>query len=326
MRFLLLFSILIILLIASSSCTHWRLEKKYPPIGDTLLIGDQKLHYLDIGSRDSQYPPLVILHGASANLMDMKLALGDELSKTHRVILIDRPGRGYSTRPADGHNLDVQSSLIHQGLELLGIEKPIIIGQSLGGAVALNYTLNYQSKISGTVLIATVSHEWPGGVAWYNTASGIPILGFILRRTLFPISGQAVAPKGIAGTFWPQDPPQDYYEKAGIALLFRPKDFKSNAADIANLKTNIQAMQERYGEITVPVKIFVGTHDTNVSPTIHSYRLSKQIKGSEFILLENHGHGLQHTGAPQIIASIKALAVQSSLPTPEAEITPDFVE
>jgi len=293
-----------------------RLEKKYPPIGEFALIEDQKIHFLELGPKDAPGPPLVILHGASANLNDTKLALGDKLAKNHRVILIDRPGRGYSTRPDNGHDLDVQAQLIHQTLEYLDVEKPILIGQSLGGAVALAYTLRYQERMSAAVLLAAVSHEWPGRVTWYNKASGIPILGPLLRRTIIPYYGQWVAPKGVAGTFWPQAAPIDYYEKAGIALLFRSKDFKSNAADVSHLKDNIKRMQERYAEIKIPVEIFVGTHDTTVSPTIHSYRLAKQIEGANLTIINQVGHGLHHSAATQIITAIDALSKQISTPPP----------
>jgi pimeloyl-ACP methyl ester carboxylesterase len=44
-------------------------------------------------------PPIVLLHGASGNLQDMRLTLGERLAARHRVILIDRPGHGWSGRP-----------------------------------------------------------------------------------------------------------------------------------------------------------------------------------------------------------------------------------
>ena len=39
-----------------------------------------------------------MLHGASSNLEVMRQPVGERLAKTHRVILIDRPGHGWSTR------------------------------------------------------------------------------------------------------------------------------------------------------------------------------------------------------------------------------------
>ena len=51
----------------------------------------------DLGPRDAPGPPVVMIHGASSNLGTMR-PVGDLLAKNHRVILIDRPGHGWSTR------------------------------------------------------------------------------------------------------------------------------------------------------------------------------------------------------------------------------------
>ncbi len=52
---------------------------------------------LELGPPDGT--PVVLLHGASGNLHDMRIALGDRLAAHDRVILIDRPGHGWSDRP-----------------------------------------------------------------------------------------------------------------------------------------------------------------------------------------------------------------------------------
>ncbi|MBL4619968.1 MAG: alpha/beta hydrolase, partial [Marinicaulis sp.] len=213
-----------------AGCATWNAEKATPMLGARIDVDGQKIHVLDLGPRDSQKPPIVLIHGASVNLRDMKMALGDTLSADRRVILIDRPGRGYSDRPSDGWRLDSQAALIHGVVETLGVENPVIVGQSLGGAVALSYALQYQDEMSGLVLLAAVSHEWPGGVAWYNSVSNIPAIGFMLRRFVIPAYGQLVADSGIEESFEPDTVPENYAKDIGLALLFRPKDFRSNAA------------------------------------------------------------------------------------------------
>ena len=54
---------------------------------------------LRAAARDAE-PAVVLIHGASGNMEDMRLALGEKLAASHRVILIDRPGHGWSSRPA----------------------------------------------------------------------------------------------------------------------------------------------------------------------------------------------------------------------------------
>ena len=310
MRLSIVLSALILVLMGISGCISWSIEQKYPPIGAFIDSGENRIHYVDMGPRDAAGPPIVLIHGASANMRDMKTALGDQLARRYRVIAVDRPGRGYSTRPRDGYRLEVQARLIRDALRDLGIEKPLIVGQSLGGAVALAYTLQYQDEISGAVYLAAVSHEWPGGVTWYNTASELPGVGFVMRRAFIPIYGPVVAEAGVDGSFWPNPAPDNYIEATALPLLFRPRDFQSNAADIVHLKAQIKEMMRSYGEITVPVRIFTGTHDTTVSPTLHSYTLSEQVKDGELTFLDEEGHGLHHTASREIIAGIDTLIAE----------------
>ena len=304
-------------IVAVSGCASWNAERKAPPIGAFIDVDGERAHVLTAGPRDSAKPPVVLIHGASANLRDMAMSLGEPLSEDRFVVMIDRPGRGYSDRPDDGHELGIQARYIHKALEQLNVEKPIIVGQSLGGAVALSYALQYQDDMSGLVLLAPVSHEWPGGVAWYNNVSGWPVLGFLLRRMVIPIYGGLVAESGIEESFAPDTPPENYYERSGLALLFRAKDFKANASDIAHLKDEIKKQQGRYGEIDLPVAILTGTADTTVSPDIHSKTLAKQIDGAALTLLPDTGHALHHAETAQIIEAINAIE-QSDLVLTEA--------
>ncbi len=301
------FLTILLAIAALSGCATWNIERNAPPVGAFVEIDGERLHVVDAGPRDAAKPPVILLHGASVNLRDMKMSLGDALAQDRRVIMIDRPGRGYSTRPDNGWRLDIQARHIKAAADALGVEKPVIVGQSLGGAVALSYALQYQDEMSGLVLLAPVSHEWPGGVAWYNSASQVPGVGFLLRRLVIPVYGALVAEDGIEESFSPDIPPENYYEQSGLALLFRPGDFKANAADIANLKSQIIEQQDRYGELTLPVAIATGMDDSTVSPEIHSMALASDIDGASLTLLPDTGHALHHAETEKILAIIEGL-------------------
>lgn len=304
---LLLLGLFLVLSAALAGCATIRAEKNAPPIGEFVEVEGERIHLVDIGPPDAGTPAVVLIHGASVNLRDMKIALGDALAGDLRVIAVDRPGRGYSTRPADGWRLDVQARLIHAAVASRGVSRAVVVGQSLGGAVALAYALQYQDEMAGLVLLAPVSHEWPGGVAWYNQASGWPVVGFLFRRLVIPIYAPLAARRGVESSFG-GGAPEDYYEKAGLPLLFRPTDFKHNAADIRHLKRQIVEQSGRYGEIRLPTAIFAGDADRTVSTEIHSRRLAGDIPGARLTILEGAGHALHHTHRGPIVASIRDLA------------------
>ncbi len=295
-------------------CVAFEAERKAPPLGRFVDVDGERIHVVELGAENGVgKPPLVLIHGASVNLRDMRMALGDALSKDHRVILVDRPGRGYSTRPDDGWRLETQATLIHDAVAALGAEKPVIVGQSLGGAVALAYALKYQDEMTGLVLLASVSHEWPGGVAWYNKASGWPVAGLLLRRLIIPVYGPLAAKGGVKESFAPNEPPANYYEESGLRLLFRPGDFKANAADLAHLKPQIALMSRHYGEIRVPTAILTGTSDTTVSPKLHSMHLAEEIKGASLELLPDTGHALHHAETARVVAAILRIAASPAV-------------
>ena len=93
------------------------IEHAHPPTGRFVEVDGGRLHLVELGPAGA--PPVVLLHGASGNLGDMRLALGERLARSHRVILIDRPGHGWSDRPGGSADASParQAALIHQALE-----------------------------------------------------------------------------------------------------------------------------------------------------------------------------------------------------------------
>ena len=72
----------------------WRLEQKYPSRGKFIEFDGNTIHYTVKG----EGPPLVLLHGASANSLDYEASIAPVLAKMFTVITVDRPGFGHSTR------------------------------------------------------------------------------------------------------------------------------------------------------------------------------------------------------------------------------------
>jgi pimeloyl-ACP methyl ester carboxylesterase len=74
------------------------IERSHAPGGRMIDVTGGRLHVVELGQQDSSSLPVVLIHGASSNLESMRRPLGELLAKNHRVIMIDRPGHGWSTR------------------------------------------------------------------------------------------------------------------------------------------------------------------------------------------------------------------------------------
>src|ERR1700746_626859 len=76
----------------------WLIGRAPPPRGRFIKVRRIRQHVVELGSAAADAPPIVLIHGAGCNLEDMRLDLGEQLAARHRVILIDRPGMGWSKR------------------------------------------------------------------------------------------------------------------------------------------------------------------------------------------------------------------------------------
>jgi pimeloyl-ACP methyl ester carboxylesterase len=303
-------AVLTVLLAALTAIGTVMIERQYPPAGRFVEVTGGRLHVLERGQPDA--PVVVLLHGASGNLQDVNAALGALLATRYRVIMIDRPGHGWSDRPGgdDDASPARQAALIAQALEKLGVARAILVGVSWSGALATNYALTFQERVTGLVLLAPVSHRWPGGIAWNYRLASMPVLGPLFVRTALMLLAYPMLDRLVGAAFAPQAMPDGYPARAALALALRPGEFLANARDVANLKANVTLQAHRYGEIRVPVVILAGDRDTTVSPEIHSKALAAAIPNAKLIILPGVGHIIHHAQAELVIGEIDAIAAR----------------
>ena len=289
------------------------IERKHPPSGQFVDVEGGRLHLVALGPADA--PAVVLLHGAAGNLGDMRLALGDRLAARYRIILIDRPGHGWSER--HGGRADAsparQARLIHQALEAIGVRRAIIVGLSWSGALAAAYALDYPQSVAGLLLLAPVTHPWPGGIAWYDHALTAPVVGPLFARTLgYPI-GKFLIGQGVRAAFEPRQPPPDYLERAGGELILRPNELTANAEDLADLHAFVTAQAPRYASLQAPTIVITGDVDEIVSPEIHSRTIAAVLPRAKLIVVPGAGHMVQFTATEEIVQAIGELSAGAHL-------------
>src|SRR5215471_19246924 len=112
----------------------WLIGRAHPPRGRFVKVRRLSQHVVEVGAAPTDAPPIVLIHGAGVNLEDMRLALGKQLAARHRVILIDRPGLGWSKcKTRDASAPQFQAAILREVLDHLGIARAIIVGHSWGG-------------------------------------------------------------------------------------------------------------------------------------------------------------------------------------------------
>jgi pimeloyl-ACP methyl ester carboxylesterase len=289
-------------------------QRAHPPQGRMVEVAGATLHVVEIGPRGGV--PVVLLHGASSNLEVMR-PLAERLSRTHRVILVDRPGHGWSTRENFSDSTpQTQARMISEALEKLGVEPAIFVVHSWSGALGLRIALDRPERVAGLVMLAPVAYPWPGGVSQYNYVVTTPVIGPLLANTVTLPLGLLLADSGTRSVFAPQAMPHDFVKDTATRLLLRPREFVANAWDLVTLRAAMAAQAPRYGNITVPITIIAGDVDKTVSTHIHSQPLAKTAKNTKLIVLDGVGHMIQYAAPDLVVSEIEAM--EAALPRSSA--------
>jgi pimeloyl-ACP methyl ester carboxylesterase len=285
------------------------LQRAYPVQGRMVEVADAKLNVLDIGARDAASPPILMIHGASSNLEAMRQPLGEMLaSRNHRVILIDRPGHGWSTRARlEDSTPAIQGRMIDEALEKLGIDRAVLVVHSWSGALGARMALDYPQRVAGLVMLAPVAYPWPGGVGWYNRLATMPVIGPLLAYTITLPLGYFLAEPGARNVFLPQLMPEDFIRDTATPLLLRPREFLANARDLVTLKAAVAEQSPRYADIKAPATVISGELDKTVSTDRHSRPFAKAVPHAKLIVLPDVGHMIQNAAPELVISEIEAM-------------------
>jgi pimeloyl-ACP methyl ester carboxylesterase len=119
------------------------------PRARTVRALDLETFYLEAG----EGPPIVLLHGLGATAASMLPTLA-ELARDHRVLAPDLPGFGDSAKPVRDYDAGFFASWLLAFLDAVGVERAVLVGNSMGGRIALEAGLRAARRVEGLVLLA----------------------------------------------------------------------------------------------------------------------------------------------------------------------------
>jgi len=270
-------------------------------------VDNTKMRYVDAGAG----PVVVMIHGNAGTVDDWDFNSMGQLCHDHRLIAIDRPGHGKSDRP-DGKaaTLHYQAKLVHDTLAQLGVTRPVLVGHSWGGSLALAYAVDYPNELSAIVLLAPAAYPDKGGDQFMRAILKTPVIGdatLTVGRLLF---GKSILKKELNKAFYPDSVPEDYLKYASSSWLHH-KQVRATLEDEWSLNKDLERTSKRYPEIRVPVVIVTGDQDKVVSAKDNAYRLKTSIAQSQLIELKNTGHQVPQTH-PESIYNAVSLTSKTS--------------
>jgi pimeloyl-ACP methyl ester carboxylesterase len=287
---------------------QWRARKaeaENPPRGRFIEIDGVRLHYVERGAGE----PIVLLHGNGALFRDFELSgLVADLAKRHRVVVFDRPGYGYSTRPRTRvWTPDAQAELLSKAFRQLGLKRPIVLGHSWGALVALALGLDYPPRVSRLVLLSGYYYPTPRADVLVMSPPALPLIGDLMRFTLSPLLSRLIWP-GLTAKLFSPNPVPPSFEQFPIWMALRPGQLRASAAEAAMMIPAARRLSHRYRELIVPALIIAGEGDLQVTAAHHSARLHEDLTLSELKLIPDAGHMIHHVARSELVEAIEAFA------------------
>ena len=119
-----------------------------------LEAGGLRLRYLALGESDRI--PVLLLHGFGADL-NTWMFTQPALAEGRRVIALDLPGHGGSTKQLDHADVESLATIVDHALNALGIERLHLVGHSMGGGIAIAFASREPERVATLTLIASAS-------------------------------------------------------------------------------------------------------------------------------------------------------------------------
>lgn len=246
--------------------------------------GDVELHYDITGDG-----PLTIAftHGIGSN-GDGWGPLVSHLSDRYRCITWDVRGHSRSDKPETGYSLGIYASDLAAVLDAAGVERAVIAGMSMGGAITQRFILDYPERTIATIIMSTSSEvNEKGRQRWTNQAEFVEKHGY----EAWLISQR---PAHYTEEYLREHPEILEDEQRRIANNPDPKVFGQISRAVADYN-----MTKDLESVTVPALVLVGDQDTSTPPG-GSVIISRHIPNSELHIIPGFGHGLYRDDAEHV--------------------------
>jgi pimeloyl-ACP methyl ester carboxylesterase len=304
----LLLAALITGLVWFAAKTARKVEAALPPRGRFMEIDGERIHYVDTGGAG---PTIVMIHGLGGNLLHFDYALAAHLVTEFRLILVDRPGSGYSTRAAGADaTLTAQAAAVAKLIHALGLTRPLVVGHSLGGAISLALGLDHPDCVGALALVAPLTHAQTEVPAIFRRlAIRTNLVRSLVAWTLATPLGILRGPMALKGVFAPEAVAPDFPLHAGGLLGLRPKAFHAASSDIVAINDVLPGYVKRYPSLGVPLGILFGTADRLLDYRTHGQAMKASCPALDLELMDG-GHMLPMTAPDRCAALIRRIAAR----------------
>jgi len=249
-------------------------------------------------------PVILLLHGFGASLFSWH-AVMEPLSQHGTVIAYDRPAFGLTERPMTWTGENPYSSqasvdLLLGILDHFNVQEAILVGNSAGGTVSMQFTLQHPERVQALILVDPAVYEGGGGPSWLRQFYKTPQMNH-----LGPLIVRSIQSSGLDLI------KMAWYDPSKITpetMAGYTKPLKADNWDRAlwyfTAASQPSNLPERLSEFTLPVLVITGDTD-KIVPTEYSVRLAGELPNATLVVIPQAGH-VPHEEQP--VAFMQAVA------------------
>lgn len=220
-----------------------------------------------------------------------------------RMLAITRPGWERGSPPRD---LDGNATAALEALDRAKIDQAVVVGHSLGGAVAAWLAGRAPERVAGLVLVAPAAET--GALTGMDHLLAAPVIGDMLSAAILGAAGGAAAARPLRRLIGPRLDIDPGYLRSSAGMLLSLGAWRSFVAEQRMLIRELPELERRLPEIVAPTTIVAGTAD-RVVPLPSARAVRNGIRGATLIELQG-AHHLLHQQRPAELAEIIVAAAQ----------------
>jgi proline iminopeptidase len=235
-------------------------------------------------------PVCFVLHGGPGMDHSYYRPWLSPLAEQIQLIYVDHRGNGRSSRMADQeYTIENMADDLEQLRLHLGIEQPIVMGNSFGGFVAQMYAVRYPGRYSHLVLISTAS-----SYGFFEEATAIAeVRATAQQKETMPLlfMGKVLTEDDFKA-WWDVMLPlyfHSYDPIVGGAMMGRTKGNPAIARYMFEQVIPHYDVRPQLAKVTAPTLVIAGRHDW-ITPPSQNEEIHKLIPGSEYTVFEQSGH------------------------------------
>jgi 4,5:9,10-diseco-3-hydroxy-5,9,17-trioxoandrosta-1(10),2-diene-4-oate hydrolase len=250
-----------------------------------IKVGNLNTRYWALGDKGT---PVLLIHGLGASA-DIWMYNVEALARQHRVYVPDLVGFGRSDKPGPSFSPFDYTPFLDDFMNLLKIERVSLVGQSLGGGIALHYALQFPKKMNKLVLVDSaglgkeviwtlrlMSLPWIGELFSYPSRKGVEIFFKLAVRN------RALVTKDFVELYY------DIFSRPGFQKFFLM--ILRQIVDIRGAREEIlDPILNNLNKIAQPVLIIWGEKD-GVLPIQHGYLGKEKLPNAKLNIMEGCGH------------------------------------